>query len=63
MTLLDSLERLRETLVVVMYFRWPFGVGRFRVVSEQIPMSAIKIVSFLHESPTVSRQVSEGDLD
>ena len=46
MTLLDGFERLRETLIVVMYFRWPFGVGRFRIVSVQIPMSAIKSVSF-----------------
>jgi hypothetical protein len=50
MTLLDGIERLRETFIVVVYFRWPFGVGSFRVVSVRIPVSAIKKSLFLMQN-------------
>jgi len=33
MALLDSFQCLCKALVIVVYLRWPFGVGGFRVVS------------------------------
>lgn len=41
MTPLDGFQCESKAFVVVVYLRWPFGVGGFRVVSVRMPVSAI----------------------